>query len=98
MGVLVGSREVGGRSGHWAAARGRRLALGCTAIASYGAGWLPKAVIKIAQAEIWTGGRFEPPKPMMVDPGIHGFFTMTIGPNRLKSMHGRACGAALTDP
>jgi hypothetical protein len=47
-----------GHLGHQAMAGGRRLALGCTTIASYYAGWLPKAVAGVAHVKIRVGSQF----------------------------------------
>ena len=53
MGVLVGSGQVGGGRGHWAAQGGRWPALGSIAIASNGDGWLLMAVVEVARGETW---------------------------------------------
>jgi hypothetical protein len=36
----------------------RRLAPGCIVFASYGASWLPKALVEAAHVKIWTEGQF----------------------------------------
>ena len=61
----------------------RRSALGCTAFASYGAGWLLKVIVGVARAKIWTEGRFqgqlEPPKSMTVGQWIRVNSILSIG-------------------
>ena len=82
-------------------ARGHRQALGCTAFASYGAGWLQKAVVEAAHVEIRTEGRFgsrlEASMCMTMSLWIQGLPISSIDQTDIEWMLEETCRAALTD-